>query len=1100
MADATPEHLAGLLIPDDRLTYWADESSGVTEYSPFPDQPEPDRATAMALYASAPVGATITAGTHLHVQTQRGGIAVAGAAGFYYYEDGETDYYGADVPIGITHVALDEWWTTTFTYNNRHSVRLADQTVVQVADRTGSGGGAVQAVVVTIFDPDTETWGAQSIVYSQATGMAWDLHPCLLLLPSGELRLFHWVFDTENEIAQIRMWASVDKGATWEEAADYVLDADVDIAGTPGPAATGGDPGRLRAAYQNGQVLLVAGEWLHKDIAYQDVLRQWASSDGGYTFTEISAASTIAGGGFDLVCVGGWFVLLYIRLSSSASDSGRWCRVADAFAPLASADSTALPATLGQSGITGSITLDDPDLAACVTPEGHIYAYARRSYVDHAGQVVRSPDHGGTFELLGTASGAGGSATAIWWDANTGGASAVYPTGFTVCPYKGGVMMIAGWEATAPGSYAGSQSWWILGGYSTVTHPSVSLFRSGVHQASWSGSQAGLDKPDSNGWTLTGTDTASIVNGALSVSTSSQQTRYDLTVTTTIARGIMGRWVWDPSSGGSLSGDRQVIRAILDDAAEDYDVSIRFAAVSGETHIRVYDNNAGGAVGSDIDTNSAEPIEVLWHLADGAFVLYWRVAGSGRRAYNAGPSTDALTDGGGGAGTSEIRWGSDIVNTDAWTAHLWQWAIGDSVGQGLIGATFPDDLYPAPFVDAAVYVHENIHVRARGGPTRPGDSWQIELDSDTPLRAMDPLGRTPSPRVPWENDADGAAVSIAYQIDGGLGQVSHVGGDLMAFGFVGLNVRDIEIEYYSGGSWTQAIAIDAAEDLGAVSYTREGNTVRPAAAAALAPRWLTENELAGGTWAAGAVRRTIVGNTAGAWVGATTQTQQQVVIFLDPDEVASGDPTSGTCAIWAPQVVGVVRLSTWRTAQGWRIVLPSQTTASGRYKIGGRLIGRVLPFGYHPSRGWQLRLEPNTELVTARDGTRRAQELGPARQIWALPFSDLVPERKLLQASPAPDYILATTTAGAHPVATRQGVLRDLFGALRTLRGARRICGLLPYIARGSSGADATSLPGKRFFSYGRLTGNFAITNAAPGAMGLEHVVRGESIVHEEEV
>ena len=60
-------------------------------------------------------------------------------------------------------------------------------------------------------------------------------------------------------------------------------------------------------------------------------------------------------------------------------------------------------------------------------------------------------------------------------------------------------------------------------------------------------------------------------------------------------------------SGGSLTADDIVLRLRMADSGSDYEVVIRFT----RTALRIYDNNAGAAIGSDQGVVGGVSLDVL---------------------------------------------------------------------------------------------------------------------------------------------------------------------------------------------------------------------------------------------------------------------------------------------------------------------------------------------------------------------------------------------------------------------------------------------------------------------------------------------------------
>jgi len=115
--------------------------------------------------------------------------------------------------------------------------------------------GSKTRVVARTRNASTGAWSSIVAIHEQTLApTVADFHPCLVVLPDERILLFHWIEDTTNEVAQIRMHFSTDSGATWTLGGSHVLKDDVPIVTSSG----GWVPTRIRGAYADGQIVLIA--------------------------------------------------------------------------------------------------------------------------------------------------------------------------------------------------------------------------------------------------------------------------------------------------------------------------------------------------------------------------------------------------------------------------------------------------------------------------------------------------------------------------------------------------------------------------------------------------------------------------------------------------------------------------------------------------------------------------------------------------------------------------------------------------------------------------------------------------------------------------
>lgn len=223
-----------------------------------------------------------------------GSIDPAAGAGFAWREDGDTLYRGRVAPSSI-------WGWDTIAYTDGSGTTTGDINATKhphmVTTSTGTAIVAFQAeiyntgegVVVAWFTESAGTWTTVE-VYTQSSAPTNDFHPCLYVVPRAagdRVCVLYWLEDTDTKTLQVAMQYSDDDGATWTLGSTACL---------PTPVYSGEDEGgRLRAAYRNGQVLLIA-ECVNQDASDANVsvnyFKQWASIDNGASFLEVEMNRT----------------------------------------------------------------------------------------------------------------------------------------------------------------------------------------------------------------------------------------------------------------------------------------------------------------------------------------------------------------------------------------------------------------------------------------------------------------------------------------------------------------------------------------------------------------------------------------------------------------------------------------------------------------------------------------------------------------------------------------------------------------------------------------------------------------------------------------
>jgi hypothetical protein len=302
----SPDRYCGFLIPE-KLE--ADiERSTLGQYGPKAGMPMRvgdvlDRRAGMELTASGEQ----TAGTVLDVKVQTAGNI--GRAGVIWKESQDDYYRGGHFPnalLGFEPVG----WDDLVNEANPHAITFAndDQVVVYQA----RSGVSTWAVSLRRYQSGSNSYSAVDTIVS-GLDASYHPYPALLLLPdtcdrtaSPILLCAFWRVDTDNQAANVDVWASRDNGETWAVWATAVLSQPVDL-------STGTTLGRLRLGRPQGQCVIFG----HLTTTGGELIRQWASADLLSTATEIGDLEDA--GWPDVAEIDGAVYLGYLQIYSTGS-------------------------------------------------------------------------------------------------------------------------------------------------------------------------------------------------------------------------------------------------------------------------------------------------------------------------------------------------------------------------------------------------------------------------------------------------------------------------------------------------------------------------------------------------------------------------------------------------------------------------------------------------------------------------------------------------------------------------------------------------------------------------------------------------------------
>lgn len=609
-----------------------------------------------------------------------------------------------------------------------------------------------------------------------------------------------------------------------------------------------------------------------------------------------------------------------------------------------------------------------------------------------------------------------------------------------------------------------------LGGYANVTIPSHATERKDFYQLAWDETWIPLEPPADMGWTASGSGVEVLdASGKMTITTTSNTRTYTKNTTGEarhLTNGVLVKLVVKPTgSSGSLTARHPGAYLTVSDGTDCYNLWVNI----DETGVRIQATDGSSTATLTMDTTSGIELYVAFKEATARAWGRAMATGTNDRTYTAfGPVTiPADTN----TAFTTLTWGhqTSASKTSEWY-EVSRMFVPDGWNTLATGFTNPDDLFPMtlsadPTLQVPVVSGATIY--AVDGPAYMGNGWDIQSLARYAATNMLPTVE-PSPRDTWRS-TDTLENKFAWLISGHASATGKMMNNAYGLHLMGLNSRNYHLDgYVQGSGWQSVTAIDAATGMTSLSYTRHGNVLVPASAAANGAAFIHEESVTGCVieFSTGSVLRRAVEVSSGMWTGSSTDTQKQAFIQIDQSDQT--DPTSGTINIWAKELFVVVISTTNYT--GFRLRVLEQDNYDGYHQIGVGFLGNLIVLGTDESYGWTVDHDGGLVEVTELPNRKfHSRVSGPEQRQWSVAFSDAVSQRDLrdLGDGVVPRY--RTYKTGGPPIATVADTPQQLAGMLRRLNGAHTPCAFLAGVTMPESGIAIVR--GKDATIYGRVEG-----------------------------
>ena len=1000
------DSLQGVLIPDQRLTYWSAESSGVTEASPYPGIVTPYRTTRATVTAS---GTPVDEDT-LYLLALQGGITGYSGARFAWRTTTSESYRGWDPPTCIADHEVPTFSSSaTQGYYRPSVVALSDGTLIIACDNPSATKHRVRVLTRTPAGSYGSGWSTVHEQLPHSSTTADYLHPRLVVRSDDIVELYH--VRTFEGTAQIWRWTSSDKGASWDLDAVDMLDAAVSISAR--------EVRGFAPAYGSGQWLGML--WTDNRSDTSDEIAHYACRDGARFELQGSAIQNESRPVVIFCTVQGRFVAVS-RETASTHDT----QIRDAGSAFASTLHAAAPLT-GQAGRR------DDEIALAEDEVGTLYIFSRFD-----ADTVRVSKH----DRIVTRE------TGVLLEPNPFDGDEETVSEFSATFSRGQVVFAS--NNDEPGNpHSVSLAW--LGGYADVEAPAFATTAAASTRDVW----LPVNEIDDSGTYVTAhTGSPSYTAGGEFMATTGatgETAKFDNLSTATFNNTrVRGR-----ARVNAVSSRLRVRMFAQSGGTTRYGLQIRITGGALTDTVALYDTAAGTIIATTTVT-AGSTIDYLAELDNsGNGIAYYRTVGtdSTDRRWTLLGSTSSLTSA--AANNSGVTYTMDhSAGTGSFDVDLGFQAVQrHSYGDELIGKSYPDDLTGRALLPVDVYIHDGISLRC-AGLVRGGDSWVVEPRHSYEIERALPT-EEPSPARGWRSTGTGST-TLAFQLDS-LDDAEI--GPLIGIFLDETNLNDVTVQIAKkGGGGTYAWTTVATTDLtlGEQAFTRAGETLLPRAVGTASEDkvYLLRGELEGAyvLYQGTTTTREIVRNAEGNWASGATAPQWPHLVLTG---AASGDPASGAptgsgIEIHPRRAMILVHLTALqRDISGIRLTFGgTYAPPQGYWEIGTLAIGAVHVLGWRPDSTRSRALSLGEVLETQADGSAYARrERGDATR-HEIAWTRSSPS--FHQVTNDLDYVKARTTG--LPVAARHLGPQSFAGILAEVgRGPIVYVPRIPYTSDASS-------------------------------------------------
>ena len=326
----------------------------------------------------------------------------AGANGEFVWVDNVTSSndFGRDIPAHITAYDVADFGSSTSKYQYPNSIALDDGTLYIVV-YAKEAAWLTPRIYAYKRTESNATYTAVNI-FAYPTTPSQAMRPAICKMPNGNLLLVFTIDNNQISVTDprlnLRSYISKDDGATWSLLSDRLIESDIPL-GTSG--ATYQIAG-VKVAAIAGQVLLLVETFYNTGATSQNRLWQFASVDGGATFTRVTTSNDFANGyhRVSLAVRKNSFVVSYI----ADVNASHYLQIPHAFYSIQSARNSDLyvDQTLTSTLTSGSTAaMSSGEMTMCIDDNDNIFVYYKLASASNPTILARYSTDGLTFNFFG---------------------------------------------------------------------------------------------------------------------------------------------------------------------------------------------------------------------------------------------------------------------------------------------------------------------------------------------------------------------------------------------------------------------------------------------------------------------------------------------------------------------------------------------------------------------------------------------------------------------------------------------------------------------------------------------------------------------------
>ena len=1049
----SPSVLRGFLLPHDiDQTSIDNANSNFSQSGNRAGDPVPQQVSNLIVRAAGQQ----TAGSDLQIKTERAGHPAEGGQ-FIWVDNATTSAdFGRLLPSNIVNYDIADYASTaSYFYKHPSLLGLDDGTLLV----------AVYAEEPTFLTPRITVYsrGEDDDVYSSVTvaslqdpfgGLSLpETYPSMCKLPDGSILLIHntkyGTAGTADGRINLKAYRSTDDGSTWALRSERLID-DLIVEGTgAGQYKVEG----VQIAALHGQVLLlVETKYGTAGVGtFQNRLWQFASVDGGQTFTRVTSAYDFNKGfhRVRLTTRQNQFYLAYIAETSELHSMP----IPHAFFSVAVGRNASVYSILS-TGIKAENNNDNEDmtggeLALVVDEDDIVYCYFRNCQLSGEEKYLsRVSKDGINWEYM--ASGVG---NATWYKITDASGTIQRPKEIQAAAVAGRIAIGHNFETALSIDNTLSVLW--MGGYSSLTLPYIDDSRDRYKKTTFNTTYIPYDVPGTiSEFTVTGTGSDSISLGRLYISTTSLNERFYTATysTTTLDEGLIVRCRFDVSFGGSATSEGRYVSVQIGNGTVKYGV---IARISSSTLYMVDANNTGVSLGSSSLGSGINEVILAISNNDAKVYLCTETKTHVKSFVTVGTTT-SLVDGGGGLTGGSASFGHGTYSGTVRT-YFYEFMVSSDEKTGLQMSTAVPELASMNYPPAGkhVYIADGVRITTLNGPASLGDEYKITPRYDY---AIDNAfySNNPSVKSGWRSTSVSPGASVPSQefvfnsLADSLGSPL-TGNGLMGINLQGINFRRIQVHSKEGaGSF-----ILRADKVNVISfyYEERAGTIIPNNGNSSTGKYIRFNEFAGAvlklTDGSTTIRTRIVSNTEGTLSNSSTK---KPVFYIEKGVTIpiTGGPTDREAEIIPQACTILLYMDNNNSYDELKLTFMSTATPENYMQCSNISIGPVVIPGQQYARGRTISRDSGTISEQLLNGTRFSKNVRDSQRVFRLSWADPVDITTISGDAVDPNYWSAITSS-TDAVAADKDVPLFMLGLLTRLQGTVKPLVYLPKINRLSS-------------------------------------------------